>query len=100
MKLERTPTGLVELHLSDDPEQFDCLAEWVRADLRGRWAEQLNGLDQSYWDLDVQAKVLTVHREHDLGVSVFCKDDKELIALLDQLKNEFEAQPAVHAMTK
>ena len=53
MKIERTDTGLVELRISDDAEQFKHLAEEVRKKLGGRWIEKLDGLDQSYWDLDV-----------------------------------------------
>ena len=94
MKLERRPTGRIELHLSDDAEQFVRLAESVRANLNGRWMKQLDGLDQSYWDLDVRGKVLTVHREHYLGVSVLCEDDQEAIVVMEQLKRDFEAQQA------
>ena len=89
MKLERTQAGLLELHLSDDPGQFECLAERIRAIMKGRWVEQLNGLDQSYWELEAHGKVLTVHREHYLGVSVFCEDGQEMMNLLAQLASEF-----------
>ena len=40
-----------EIHLADDPEQFWQLAESLRCLLGGSWTAQLDGLDQSYWDL-------------------------------------------------
>jgi hypothetical protein len=93
MKIERTSTGKIELRLSDDPDQFKRLAEVVRKKLEGRWTEQLDEFDQSYWDLDVGGKKITVHREHFLGVSVFCDDDAPLRSLLEDIQREFETVP-------
>lgn len=87
MKIERTAIGLVELRISDDPEQFKLLAEGVRKTLGGRWIEKLDGLDQSYWDLEVQGEKVTVHREHSLGVSVFCDDQPAKIRILERLQS-------------
>jgi hypothetical protein len=91
MKLERTPTGLIEIQLSDDESQFLHFAELVRKVLKGKWTEKINGLDQTYWDLEVQGQIITLHREHYLGVSVFCKDKPEEIAVLERLKEILEA---------
>jgi hypothetical protein len=90
MKLERTPTGRVELRLSKDPDQFSQLAEFVRKTLKGKWKQQADGLDQSYWDLDVDGKIVTVHREHYLGVSVICDEDEEKVHLLEKLMSALE----------
>ena len=90
MKLERTPTGRVELRLSENPDDFSRLAEIVQKMLKGKWKKQLDGLDQSYWDLDVDGIILTVHREHYLGVSVFCFEDEAQVRLLEKLKSAFE----------
>ena len=92
MKLERTSTGKIELRLSDDADRFKALAKAVRAKLGGRWAERLDYFDQSYWDLEVQGKIITVHREHFLGVSVFCDDEPAKTELLERLRLSFEAQ--------
>ena len=89
MNIEYTTTGRIELHLTDDPDQFRNIAEMVRVILAGRWTEQIDGLDQSYWDLDVQGTLITVHREHYLGVSVFCDDGAPQRLVLDQLRREF-----------
>ena len=92
MKIERTSTGKIELRLSDDPEQFEALAEVVRKTLAGTWIERLDQFDQSYWDLDVQGTTITVHREHFLGVSVFCDDESAKAELLERLKFSFEPE--------
>jgi len=86
MKIERTATGLIELRISDDPEQFKRLAEEIRKQLGGRWTEKVDGLDQSYWNLDVQGEKITVHREHYLGVSVFGDDQPTKRSILVRLQ--------------
>ena len=91
MKIERKAAGRIELRLSDDPDQFDDIAELVRSRLSGRWTRQLDGLDQSYWDLDVQGMIITVHREHYLGVLVVCDDDAPKRQLLERLARIWEA---------
>ena len=88
MNIERRTSGIIELRLSDDPERFICLAEAIQKKLAGRWTEQLNGFDQSYWDLEVQGKKITVHREHYLGVVVFCDDDALGRLLLERLQHD------------
>lgn len=62
---------VAELHLTDDPDCFRQTAESLRALLGGKWTVQLDDLDQSYWDLSTSAGVVTIHREHCLGVSVW-----------------------------
>jgi hypothetical protein len=93
MNIERTSGGKIELWLSDDPKQFRRLAAFVKSKLGGHWAEQVDGLDQSYWDLEVQGKKITVHREHYLGVSVFSDDERSQHLLLEQLMRDFEQSP-------
>jgi len=92
MKIERTPTGLVELRLSENPDDFRRLAEVVQKALKGKWKHQADGLDQSYWDLDVDGEILTVHREHYLGVSVFGQPDEAKVRLLEKLKGALESK--------
>jgi hypothetical protein len=90
MNIERRTSGTIELRLSDDPDQFTSLAEAIREKLAGHWTQQADGLDQSYWDLDVQGKKITVHREHYLGVVVFCDDDALGRSLLERLHHDLE----------
>ena len=92
MKLERTSTGQFEMLLSSDESRFIHYAELVRETLNGKWTEKINGLDQSYWDLDVHGAIITLHREHYLGVSVFCNGKPEEIAVLERLKQILEPQ--------
>jgi hypothetical protein len=90
MKIERRDNDLIEIRLSDDPEQFKRLAEEIRKDLGGRWIEQLDDFDQSYWDLVVAGQKITVHREHYLGVSVFCSDEEANRSLLERIQSSWK----------
>lgn len=62
---------VAELHLADDPDRFRRIAESLRDLLGGTWTAQLDDFDQSYWDLATSDGVVTVHREHYLGVCVW-----------------------------
>ena len=90
MELERTPNGQIELRLSENPDDFSRLAATVQKVLKGKWEKQLDGLDQSYWDLDDEGTILTVHREHYLGVSVFCDETEPKVRLLEKLRSSLE----------
>lgn len=92
MKFERTNSGQIEIRLSYDPGQFRRIAEKVRTKLGGEWLARIDGLDQSYWDLNVAGQKITVHREHYLGVSVFSADDPSKRLLLERLLVEFDTK--------
>ncbi len=94
MRIDRTNPGQIELRLSANPEEFEHYSELVRALLNGVWVEKLDGLDQSYWDLTVQAQKFTLHREHYLGVSIFAEDNASTRSLLEKLKRSLEESAA------
>lgn len=62
-----------ELILSDqgDWELFDEVAAALREHFGGEWTSQADGLDQRYWDLQVGDAVVTLHLEHNAGVSLY-----------------------------
>ena len=78
-----------EIHLAKDEGRFLPLANEVRAVTGGHWTEILDGLDQSYWDLEVNEVVITVHREHFLGVSVSGPGSAEGLAIARQIRDHF-----------
>jgi hypothetical protein len=90
MRLERTPSGLLEMWLSDDESQFSYFADLIHDALNGKWVEKTSGQDQCYWDLEVEGEIFTVHREHYLGVSIFCEDTPNRTAILERLKRVLE----------
>ena len=69
------------IHISDDPSQFLSIAQEAQRVLGGEFREQLDGPDQSYWDLSSHGGIVTIHREHYLGVSLFCEAHPESIQL-------------------
>ena len=73
-------------HVSDDPDDFVRIAVQARVLLGGQLGECAHGLDQSYWDLTVGDAVITIHREHYLGVMIICEDEPHHRALLDRYK--------------
>jgi hypothetical protein len=74
------------VHVSDDPEDFVRIAVEAHQALGGELGECLHGLDQSYWDLTVDGAVITIHREHYVGVTVICADEPAAVALLERYR--------------
>jgi hypothetical protein len=74
----------LSIHISDDPSQFLSIAQEAQRVLGGEFKERLNGPDQSYWDLNSCGGIVTVHREHYLGVSLYCTDNPASIRLLQR----------------
>jgi hypothetical protein len=68
--------------VSDDPDDFVRVALEAQRLLGGELGECAHGLDQSYWDLTLDGGTLTIHREHYLGVCVFCDAEPKSVALL------------------
>lgn len=60
-----------EARLSDNADDLIGVALVFERGFSVQWIKKLNGLDQSYWDCSVRGVMLTLHREHYLGVSLF-----------------------------
>ena len=68
------PHRQIEVTGTPDWDLFDALASELSAALDGRWSERLDGLDQRYWDLECDSGKITLHLEHNLGISIFPAD--------------------------
>jgi hypothetical protein len=68
-----TESGKTEAQLSKiaNWELFDSIAHSIKEQFDGHWVEQIDGVDQRYWDLKVDDVMLTLHLEHYLGISLF-----------------------------
>ncbi len=64
----------IEVSDESDWKHFDQVANQLLEALNGEWLEQLDGLDQRYWDLEAEGGVIVIHLEHYLGISIFAKD--------------------------
>jgi len=64
------------LRISDEPDPavFKQVADILGREFHGEWRERLCGLDQWYWDLHVGDTLITLHREHYLGIMLFAAE--------------------------
>ncbi|RJF95689.1 DUF3630 family protein [Noviherbaspirillum saxi] len=72
IRLLQTPERL-ELQISDDSAWglFDEIASVLQREFSGSWGEQVDGIDQRYWDLKIEKVTLTLHLEHYSGITLF-----------------------------
>lgn len=73
MKEYRDASNRLSISLSDRVDDFDFFAERMIA-LHGEPVEKTRGLDQVYWDFDVDGVTVVLHSEHFLGVSTHVED--------------------------
>ena len=59
------------LSKSSSGELFTSIAKAIEDQYNIHWLNKLNGLDQRYWDFEIDNLILTLHLEHFLGISLF-----------------------------
>jgi len=72
-----TRNGRIEAHLSEksDWDLFNQIAELITKKFNVSWIERVDGLDQRYWDFEIEGERLTLHLGHYLGTSLFPTKD-------------------------
>ena len=78
------------VYISDIPGDFWKIAPKVQKLLDGKFGTCADGLDQSYWELHAGEGTLMVHREHYLGVCVFCDDNPKSLELLERVRKALD----------
>jgi hypothetical protein len=66
----------LEIKISDDSDwkMFEQICGFISKDLLGSLVNKLDGLDQRYWDFEINGKYLTLHLEHYLGISLLSSE--------------------------
>lgn len=54
-----------------DGKLFVAIANAITGKFHVTWIRKLDGLDQRYWDFEIDDCKLTLHLEHYLGISLF-----------------------------
>lgn len=95
MKIEyKTRNGKTEAILSEesDWDLFNRIADLITKKFNAKWIEKTDGLDQRYWDFDIEDVRLTLHLEHYLGISLFpAKGSDKAKYLVQKVGNYLEA---------
>lgn len=70
-------SGQVEAQLGriSDGKLFRLITKTIEKKFDVQWLQQLDGLDQRYWDFKIKGEILTLHFEHYLGISLFPSKD-------------------------
>ncbi len=50
---------------------FDKIAAAIVKKFHGRFVEKLDGIDERYWDIEIQNMVLILHLQHYVGIVLF-----------------------------
>ncbi|MGE8099522.1 DUF3630 family protein [Pseudomonas fluorescens] len=88
MQNDQPPIRPTEIKISEssDWQLFENVARALEQELRGTWIEKVDGIDQRYWDLAVEGRVITLHLEHFLGISVLLPPPDQDLMTPDRLQ--------------
>jgi hypothetical protein len=88
MREYRDVSRRLSIELSGDGEEFGVFADRMIS-LHGVPVEKVSGLDQRYWDFDVDGVTIVLHSDTMAGVSIHVDDgthEEVLRALANELK--------------
>ena len=77
MKEYRDTSGRLRIDVADDALMFQVLASRIEARCGGKRVHRLGGLDQSYWDYDVEGTLVVLHSDVFAGVSLHVEDGSQ-----------------------
>ena len=67
----------IEIDCEPNWDKFEVIAKDLIKNLKGKWINKIDGLDQRYWDLSINGIELTLHFEHYLGITLYYKDGND-----------------------
>jgi hypothetical protein len=72
----RTLQGWLQYQITDkaDWDLFDQIAEALVRKYAGRIVQRLDGLDERYWDIEINKTIIVLHLQHYLGIYLFALD--------------------------
>jgi hypothetical protein len=74
MKEYRDASGRLSIELGGDGPMFQRYASRLEAICKGRRVYQLDGLDQRYWDYEVEGATVVLHSDVFAGISLHIED--------------------------
>ncbi len=100
MKYQQMQDGRLQLNLSDTASRSE-LERWTAIICRhwnARIMERIDGLDQSYWDIEIDGRIITLHWENYLGICLFAAE-KAADEIIRVMGNALAANGAITEMT-
>jgi hypothetical protein len=88
--LESQETYKLQVTKNPDSKIFNQVANFIIEKLEGKLTEQVDGIDQVYWDFKIDKNQLTLHSEHFLGISVYGERSKQTEHLLERVNSELK----------
>jgi len=76
MKENRDASNRLSIDLSnlDTDSLFQKFADQIITEFNAKVTEKLDGLDQRYWDFDVDGSTLVLHADPMVGISIHIED--------------------------
>jgi hypothetical protein len=74
MKEYRDASGRLTIDLTDNDQQFNMFVSRLEKNCKARLTQKLDGLEQRYWDFEIDDVTFVLHSDPMMGVSIHVED--------------------------
>lgn len=74
MKEHRDASGRLSIDLDPNSHNFKKFASRLESEVNAKEINRLDGLDERYWDYDVEGTTIVLHSNVSVGVSIHVED--------------------------
>jgi hypothetical protein len=77
MREHHDASGRLSIELGDDGPMFQVYASRLEEICKGKRIQRLDGLDQNYWDYDIEDTRIVLHSDVFAGISLHVEDGSQ-----------------------
>lgn len=72
--------GKISISISDqaDWDLFERIFEKIKEDFTIKLVNKIDGIDERYWDFEINGGLVCLHLQHYLGISIFPVNDPSI----------------------
>jgi hypothetical protein len=74
MKEYKDASGRLTIDLTDNDQQFNMFVPRLKKNCKARLIQNLDGLEQRYWDFEIDGVTVVLHSDPMMGVSIHVED--------------------------
>ena len=79
-KINYKSDGRIEILLSEESswQLFDAISKVITKKFDVKLVKKLDGVDERYWDFEINGVLICLHLQHYLGISIFPLNDSSI----------------------
>ena len=86
-KINYKSDGRIEILLSEESswQLFDAISKEIVKKFDVKLVKKLDGVDERYWDFEINGGLICLHLQHYLGISIFSVNDSVMNEIVKKI---------------